>query len=148
MKQDYNTNLVTIVLTSFTVHTLMWFIRLYFMVHIYFRGRVCVSSYGILPPPPPYKIILKNLKREGKIKQETGIIVFLYTSLSLWIALSLVYLYLTWAERRKEINSSVKSYSWASLFPWVEENSATRIKFSFFTIIVIILLLLHCNLFI
>ena len=141
MKQGDNTNLVTIVLASFTVHTLMWFIRLYSMVHIYFRGRVCVSSYGILPPPPPYKIILKNLKREGKIKQETGIIVFLYTSLSLWIALSLVYLYLTWAERWKEINSFVKSYSWASLLPWVEENSATRIKFFFFAIIVIILLL-------
>lgn len=61
MKQDDNTNLVTIVLASFTVHTLMWFIRLYFMVHRYFRGRVCVSSYGILPPspPPPCKIIKK-----------------------------------------------------------------------------------------
>ena len=101
----------------------------FYGTHILQGKGLCVILWY---PAPPYKIILKNFKREGKIKQETGIIVFLYTSLSLWIALSLVYLYLTWAERRKEIDSSVKSYSWASLLPWVEENSGTRIKFSFF----------------
>ena len=138
MKQDDNTNLVTIVLASFNVHTMMWFIRLFHGTHILQGKGLCVILW--YPTPPPHKIILKNLKRECKIKQQTGIIIFLYTSLSLWIALSLVYLYLTWAERQKEINSFVKSYSWASLLPWVEENSATRIKFFFFTIIVIILL--------
>ena len=132
MKQDDNTNLVTIVLASFTFtpwcdlsDCILWY------TYTSGEGFVCHPMVSC-PPPPPYKIILKNFKREGKIKQETGIIVFLYTSLSLWIALSLVYLYLTWAERRKEIDSSVKSYSWASLLPWVEENSATRIKVFFF----------------
>ena len=36
-------------------------------------------------------------------------------SLSTWIALSLVYAYLTWAEKRKEIDSFVKSHPYASL---------------------------------
>ena len=36
-------------------------------------------------------------------------------SLSSWIALSLVYAYLTWAEKRKEIDSFVKSHPYASL---------------------------------
>ena len=47
------------------------------------------------------------------------------------IALSLVSSYLTWAKRRKKINGFVKSHSFASLLPWVEENSATFFPKSF-----------------
>ena len=57
--------------------------------------------------------------------------IFVSQTLPPWIALSLVSLYLTWAERRKEINSCVKSHSCVCLLPRVEENFATFFSLKF-----------------
>ena len=76
MKQDDNTNLVTIVLASFTFtpwcdlsDCILWY------TYTSGEGFVCHPMVSC-PPPPPVKL-LKNEKRKGKIKQETGVIIFL-----------------------------------------------------------------------